>query len=172
MTETVAATGSEPDDGVGRRLVRRPLPWTLCTALVLSLGFIAIVFAMTQLVVALRPDTEVRTAQTALVLYGRVVLAKVLWPHVALTAPLYLLLQNATKLGEAKHLHQCLGFMAVASVTAAVLTALLLPSDAFGMPAIRPAGAGRFLATVVELAAGTTAAAALSRWLLDRVARD
>ncbi len=167
-TQAVAPVDADAAAADSGPLVRRPLLWTVGTALVLTFGFLLIIYALTQLAIGMRPDIEVRNTQTALILYGRIVLVKALWPHVALTAPLYLLIQRHTRLGTQTRLRQCAAFVGLAALTATFITAVILPSTAFEMAAVRPGNATNFVATILELTAGTTAAATAANWLLDR----
>jgi len=153
-------------------LIARPLLWIPGTALLLTLGFVAGIYGLTQLAAWMRPDTNLRSTQTALVLYARIVLLKALWPHVLLTTLAYTTLERTTPIGSWPGSRQCAAFIALALIVATFVTAILLPSDALDLATIRIGSTANFIATVVEIAAATTAAATITRWLLNRFTRN
>ncbi len=172
MSETLgegAVMGGTTSTRVAGALVGRPWLFSLATPLVLTLGFAILILALTQLAIVVRPSEELRTTQTALILYARIVLVKALWPHVLLTLPLYLLAQRSTGLAERPRLHQCAAFFGIAIGTGALITAVFLPSALFGLPVVHAGSAANFVAVSVEIAVGTTAAATVANALISRM---
>lgn len=152
------------------RLARRPLAWGALGTALLAFGFVAGILSLA-LIAGLRGGDEVRNTQTALLLYARIVLPKVLLPHALLTFAAYGLVERARALDPLGVWARRAVFVGIALALAAVLTAYWLPSDAFDLPRIKTRGPANFVATAGEIAAATTAAALIARWLLDRRGR-
>lgn len=154
-------------------LARRPLLFVVLSGVLLSVGFAALIYGLTWLVRWTADPDRVREAQTALILYGRLVMIKALWPHWAATTVLYALLETYTPLAHARLLARIGALVAVGLVVAGFVVGFLLPAEIGAMPRVRVADTFHFVETCVEIALATTAAALVAAWALrQRPARD
>ncbi len=152
-------------------LARSPFVWGGLAVALLSFVYLAGMLGLGLATGLASPDGDVATRQTALVLYARIVLPKVLLPHAVVTLALYAIAERSTALSRLGHWPRRGAFVVMALGVAALLAAFWLPSDAFGLARVNTRGPGNFAATCIEISVATTAAALAARWLLDTLAR-
>jgi len=152
-------------------LARKPLVWGSVAVVLLGFVFVAGMLGLASASALLRPDADVRSQQTALILYARIILPQVLLPHAVATLALYAIAERWTALSGSGRWPRRGALAAIALGVAAVLAAFWLPSDAFGMARISTRGPANFARTCIEMSAATTAAALAARGLLDALAR-
>lgn len=156
-----------------RALAPRPLRWIVVSGVLLSLGFVALLYALTWVVLWTAEPERVREIQTAIVLYGRIVLPKALWPHWLLTCVLYALVERRTALARAGTLARIAALVGVALLVAGLVTGVVLPSGLGDLPRVHVSSPAIFASTCAELAGATTVAALLASFVLRwRPGRD
>jgi len=155
-----------------RALAPRPLRWIVLSGVLLSLGFVALLYALTWVVRWTAEPERVREIQTAIVLYGRVVLAKALWPHWLLTCRLYALVERRTALARAGAIARVAALFGVALLVGGLVTGVVLPSGLGDLPRVHVSSPVNFASTCAELAGATTVAALLASFILGRRSRS
>lgn len=146
--------------------------WFGSAALLLVLGFLAVVYAGA-LSLELRGGSEsVGEAQSALVIYARMVLLKGLLPQLLLALLLWSVLDRRFGFRRRGRLGLALGVTLCALLAGAVVAPLLLPLHLPPLARVKFTGPGNVVATVLEMTAAVASALLLPQLVLPALRRD
>jgi hypothetical protein len=140
--------------------------WVSSASLLLAVGFLGLVYAVSVLARARSEPASVRGMQTALVIYARVVLVKGLLPQLLLTLALWPALDRLLSLRRRGRLGVVAGVASAAALAALVVAPTLLTAALPGLPAVRFQGPVNFVETVVEMTLAVASACLVPRLLL------
>jgi general secretion pathway protein C len=149
----------------------RALLWLVAAAVLLTAGFLAWLLISAYLAGRSLDPAETARLQLALVLYARVVLFKGLLPQLVLAFALWPLAERVFALERRGWLGAAAGMIAASAVASVAIAGLLLPSNAWGLAAVRYPGLARYVQTCAEMTAAAAAALMVSSWLLRSRAR-
>jgi hypothetical protein len=154
-----------------RRAVLAGLVWWASASLLLCVGFLAVVYAVSLQAVAAAEPESVRQVQLGLVIYARVVLLKGLLPQLLLALGLFALLDRAFALGARGSLAVAAGVVVAAAAASLVVAPTLLRLELPALPPVRYRGPWNFLRTCAEMTAAVAVAALIPRLALTRLWR-
>jgi hypothetical protein len=146
--------------------LRSGLLWAFCAGLLLTFGFLGMVYVATLLAQARSDPASVREMQVALVIYARVVLVKGLLPQLLIALALWPALDRLFSFGSRGRWGEVLGLSGSALLAALIVAPTLLPLDLDLLPAVKFRSAGNFVVSVLEMTAAVAAATLLPRWIL------
>ena len=148
------------------RPVRVGLLWGLSSALLLTFGFLALMYVVNRLAQAQTDPATVRQTQLALVIYARVVLLKGLLPQLAIALALWPVLDRLFAFQRRGRMGLVAGLTLSALLAALIVAPTLLPLNLDSLPAVKFRSVGNFVASVLEMTAAVATATLLPRLLL------
>jgi type II secretion system protein C len=144
--------------------------WALCSALLLSLGFLAVV-ALGAVIAARGDPAHASQTLVAFGIYLKVVLAKGLLPALLVALALWAWLDRGGRLARRGWRWSALGLLAAATLGSVAAAAGLMPLPVPGLPPVRFTGTANFLRTCAEMAVPVAIAAWIPQTILPRLRR-
>jgi type II secretory pathway component PulC len=143
--------------------------WALCSALLLSLGFVAVVAIGAR--IAAGQGASMQQTLLAFAVYTKVVLFKGLLPALFVALALWAWLDRGGRLARRGWRWSAVGLALAATLGSVAAAAGLMPLAIPGLPPVRYTGTANFVRTCAEMAVPVALAAWLPRTLLPRLRR-